>query len=480
MQAMRKVTGRAVRRWATLGAGASALAGLLAACGVVYTVPDVGGMGVGNGTEFDVRVVRLSPETTAAANLQPYIPPRLPLAFQPDAVARIAAKGPAQPQLPALPQPSVPEARRPNFIPDRFPPIESPQPYRIGVSDVLLLSVTGGATSVEALPGLLTAQAKRSGYVVQDDGAVAVPDAGRISVAGLTMPEAEARIFDALVAAGIDPTFSLEIAEFNSQRVAVGGEVRAPALAPISLTPLYLHEAIQLAGGLEVDDPAVAKVQLTRRGTTYQIGLARFLEDPAARRIVLRDGDSVYVGSEYREDAAQLRFEQELALRGQAISATEFAIRLEELKATREKQARERLQDARDQFKDRLELGAVERDYAYLTGEVSQKSRRVPLPFERMASLADVLFDDTRTNIRTADFGEIYVLRSAQDPATPGALTAFHLDADNAVNLALAARFEMRPNDVVFVAEQPITSWNRALSQALPNLFITAANIATN
>ena len=41
-----------------------------------------------------------------------------------------------------------------------------------------------------------------------------------------------------LVRAGIDPSFSLEIAEFNSQRISVGGEVRSPALVPIGLVVL--------------------------------------------------------------------------------------------------------------------------------------------------------------------------------------------------------------------------------------------------
>ena len=90
-------------------------------------------------------------------------------------------------------------------------------------------------------------------------------------------------------------------------------------------------------------------------------------------------------------------------------------------------------------------------------------------------SVADVLFheDGGGINIQFGDFGEIYVLRAESDPQRNGGLTAFHLDAGNAVNLAVATRLEIRPNDVVFVAEQPITSWNRALSQILPQLFLT-------
>jgi polysaccharide export outer membrane protein len=70
-------------------------------------------------------------------------------------------------------------------------------------------------------------------------------------------------------------------------------------------------------------------------------------------------------------------------------------------------------------------------------------------------------------------------LRAETDPQLNGGLTAFHLDAENAANLAVATQLEIRPNDVVFVAEQPITSWNRAFSQILPQLFLSFANAVT-
>ena len=99
----------------------------------------------------------------------------------------------------------------------------------------------------------------------------------------------------------------------------------------------------------------------------------------------------------------------------------------------------------------------------------------MPLPFERSMSLADVLFDKGGINSNFGDYAEIYVLRAESDPQRSGGLTAFHLNAENAVNLAVATRFEIRPNDVVFVAEQPVTSWNRAFSQILPQIFFSAA-----
>ena len=40
---------------------------------------------------------------------------------------------------------------------------------------------------------------------------------------------------------------------------------------------------------------------------------------------------------------------------------------------------------------------------------------RVPLPFERSMSLADVLFTENGIDIKFADYGEIYVIRSETD-----------------------------------------------------------------
>jgi polysaccharide export outer membrane protein len=147
---------------------------------------------------------------------------------------------------------------------------------------------------------------------------------------------------------------------------------------------------------------------------------------------------------------------------------------MEQISSQNEATAQQRLTDERTLFKDRLELGAVERHYAYRAGEV-RKPGRMALPFERSMTLADVLFDGDGINIQVADYAEIYVLRAETDPQRNGGLTAFHLDAENAVNLAVATRLEIRPNDIVFVAEQPVTSWNRAISQILPQLFLSAA-----
>ena len=455
----------------------------LSACGVYYTSPQVsdGSIFGGNDTDLKVNVVALTFESTTKANLDPYVPARLPLGFQPDAIARVTSQTVAVPPLPPAPAPATRPGSRPGFVADRLPPIEAPQPYTIGIADVLLLSADAGSATVQQLPALISAQSKRQGFVVQDDGAIAIPDAGRVRVAGLTMQDAEAEIFQALVAAGIDPSFSFEISEFNSQRVTVGGEVRQPQLVPITLKPLYLHEAVSAAGGAAVRYPDVAKIQLFRSGQTYQISMDRFRSDPAMRQYVLRDGDSVFVVSDFDEERARAAFSEMIQLRQQQSQQVNYQIQALNAQIQFERNEFEKAEAERELFKDRVELGAVKRDYAYLAGEVRRTSR-VELPFEQKANLADVLFnkDAQGVDIREADYAEIYILRRSPNPEEAGLVRAYHLDASNAVNLSLATMFDIHAGDVVFVAEQRITAWNRVISQMVPSLLSTAANVATN
>ena len=79
-----------------------------------------------------------------------------------------------------------------------------------------------------------------------------------------------------------------------------------------------------------------------------------------------------------------------------------------------------------------------------------------------------------------ANPSQIYVLQASPDPRDGGKVTAWHLNAKNPANLILATKFQMRPNDVVFVEEQPITKWNRTLQQMIPTLITTSIAAATN
>lgn len=432
----------------------------LTGCGVAYISPRV------SESDGAVRVLPLTGDSVRVANGSPYRPRELPSVFFANAGGGGGLRGAG-----AAPAPSLDQQNRPAAMQMRLPPPVNPGPYEIGVGDVLLLATKTNANTVEELSGLLAAQNSRQGYTVQDDGAIAIPDVGRVRVAGLTLEEAEAQLFQSLVENQIDPTFSLEIAEFNSKRVSLGGAVGQPGVAPITLTPLTLDTALAAAGGIRTEDLDYASIRIYRDGTLYQIPLNEYLRQPQAQKTRLVDGDSVFVDTEYELEKARAYFEEQIRLaefrqqgRVQALNELNAEVGLR----------RAALEESRGNFRDQMELDAVDRDYVYLTGEVTTPSR-FALPFGREASLADALFDSKGFQTREANPGQLYVLRGSPEPGKPDLVTAWHLNGADASNMILATKMQMRPNDVIFIAEQPITRWNRVVQQLVPSLLNSGA-----
>nr|WP_246594612.1 polysaccharide biosynthesis/export family protein [Mameliella sediminis] len=436
-------------------------AAVLAGCGVSYNSPKVRE----RKGEQPVAVVEMTPKAVAYANASAYTPRALPDVFYAFAGSYGATAGAGA--MPAAPY--LPDTGRQRLEYRPLPDI-APQPYRIGVGDVLLLATRGAGTTVEQLSGLLAAQNRRQGYTVRDDGTIAIPEIGAVQLAGLTLQQAEDQLFQALVSNQIDPSFSLEVAEFNSQKVAVGGAVKAAKLVPVTPNNLTLGQALITAGGLAVRDEEFASIRIYRDGTLYQIPVETYRAQPSIKDTLLVAGDAVYVDTTYDLDRAFEFYKTKIdviTLRSSARStalqalSTEIAIR------------RGALVEQRDLFETRTKLDAEQRDYVYLSGEVN-KQNRFALPYGHQATLADVLYGEGGFDTTTGDPTEIYVLRGSNDPSKVGEIVAYHLNAGNAANMILATQFQMRPNDVVFIEEQPITKWGRALQQAFPSLLNAA------
>jgi protein involved in polysaccharide export with SLBB domain len=78
-------------------------------------------------------------------------------------------------------------------------------------------------------------------------------------------------------------------------------------------------------------------------------------------------------------------------------------------------------------------------------------------------TLADVLFTDGGAlSNRDAKRSEVYLLRG-KSPST-----AYHLNTQNVSRILVAAKTELRPNDIIFVAERPIISFTRTLAEISP------------
>ncbi|MEM7176190.1 MAG: polysaccharide biosynthesis/export family protein [Pseudomonadota bacterium] len=441
------------------------LAALLGGCGTAYvssSVPD---------NDDQVTIVELNTQTVQSANRSTYTPRTLPAVFFQSAGTTGPARG-----VGVIPSGSLPEQARPGQPSRRLPPEPQVGPYRIGVGDVVLLATRGARDTVEELSGLLAAQNSRQGYTVQDDGAIAIPEIGRVALAGLTLEEAEAALFQHLVENQIDPAFSLEIAEFNAQRVSIGGSVTSPGVIAITLTPLTLDQALSAVGGVTARDRDFALIRLYRDGVLYQIPLSDYLSDPKLQKTRLIAGDSLFVDTEYELDKAETYFREQIALSNLRLGARERALEelLGEIRVRRAD-----LNEIRTNFEARVALDGVERDYVYLAGERTRPGRYT-LPFGRRASLADALFSEDGFSNVTANPSQIYVLRGAPEQDKPDRVLALHLNARNAANYVLATRLELRPNDVVFISEQPITRWNRVVQQLSPVLVTSSVALATN
>ena len=97
----------------------------------------------------------------------------------------------------------------------------------------------------------------------------------------------------------------------------------------------------------------------------------------------------------------------------------------------------------------------------------AQKS--LPISSFRRPTLSDTIFSGAILNTVTSDFSQIYVIRRTSNKKTK----AYHLDITNPARIFLASKFEMRPDDIIFVAAQPLTLYSRTLQQIIGSYGLT-------
>ena len=147
---------------------------------------------------------------------------------------------------------------------------------------------------VEVGPGL-DRENQEVALRVRDDGTIAVPLIGPVSVAGTTLGQAERAIRDAAVSRGIyrSPQVTLLREARRQFRVTVMGAVADPGLQEIPAGECHLLAALMQAGGLTEDAAPWVKIQRPRSGG---VGERVDLRHPERLRDVrLGDGDTVLV-----------------------------------------------------------------------------------------------------------------------------------------------------------------------------------------
>ncbi|MBC7750580.1 MAG: polysaccharide biosynthesis/export family protein [Candidatus Saccharibacteria bacterium] len=113
---------------------------------------------------------------------------------------------------------------------------------------------------------------------------------------------------------------------------------------------------------------------------------------------------------------------------------------------------------------DSVHVYTAENRKLYLLGEAGDPSALL-IPEQGM-SLANVIGEGRGLNPLTSDRAQVYVVR---DNAKNNLTNIYHVDLSTIANLALADRFKMQPNDIVYVDASGLARWSRVLNLLLPS-----------
>ncbi|RZI59782.1 MAG: polysaccharide export protein [Zymomonas sp.] len=169
-------------------------------------------------------------------------------------------------------------------------------PPTIGSGDVLAVSIfepSGGLFAGARNSGATVSSSNETlpAIVVDGSGAISIPFAGPVQVAGLTPAQAASAIRRALIGKVANPQVVVSISQNAYNTVTVIGAVRSPGRAPLSSNTDRLIDAIAARGGTE-RAPEDVQVAIVRDGQTFFAPLSlvntRFEEN-----IRLKRGDQI-------------------------------------------------------------------------------------------------------------------------------------------------------------------------------------------
>ena len=181
-----------------------------------------------------------------------------------------------------------------------------PSAYTVEPADVLQITVWDHPELAQA-QGALPAVAPRAadapqGFVVDDEGYIQFPYAGRLKVTGLGTTAIQARIANALSQYFKSPQVTVRIASFRSKQILIDGEVHSPGALQINDVPMTLIDAIGRAGGF-TSSADQGRLVLIRGRHSYTLDLTAMLangQNPSD--VLLKRGDILRVRS--REDSS--------------------------------------------------------------------------------------------------------------------------------------------------------------------------------
>lgn len=113
---------------------------------------------------------------------------------------------------------------------------------------------------------------------------------------------------------------------------------------------------------------------------------------------------------------------------------------------------------------DSIHINRLDRNKVYVLGEFGEiKPLEIP---DHGLTLTQVIGQSKGLNPSTSNAAKIYVVR---DHGNASYTDIYHVNLQTVTNLALANRFEMHPNDIVYVDPTGLTRWNRFINSVLPS-----------
>jgi polysaccharide export outer membrane protein len=251
-------------------------------------------------------------------------------------------------------------------------------------------------------------QYQPAGQRVTTDGTLFYPYAGEIKAAGLTAQELRAEITKRLSDKILnDPQVDVRVTGYNSLKAFVSGAVNKPGYVAFNENPMTIPTAIAAVGGFaEEADPAM--LQLRRGDKVYNINyLDAFKSNLPLDRILLKPDDQIFIPT---------------------LTETQKENRV-------------------------FVLGEVNR-----VGAVNVNQGKL--------SLVEALANAGGLQTTYASSRSVYVIRNTSEKQ----IDVFHLDAKNAMALAMAERFNLNPRDIVYVDASGLATWNRIVNLILPTV----------
>jgi polysaccharide export outer membrane protein len=177
----------------------------------------------------------------------------------------------------------------------RFGRNGKPPPPKIGIGDTVSVSIweAAGGGLFGASPTDHVSAGSRNvtipEQVVARDGAISVPFAGRVPMAGRSTVEVQRTIEQRLAEKAIEPQVIVTITKSVTNAATVSGEVVNGTRVPLSVNGDRLLDLIALAGGAK-SSVYDTFIRLSRNGVTAALPMERLVSDPA-ENIYAQPGD---------------------------------------------------------------------------------------------------------------------------------------------------------------------------------------------